>query len=65
MPFGPRRRGRGVVGTVATAAAAPPTAAAASAGDDMMQQLDQVAQLHLARMLTDDEFAAAKAKFLA
>ena len=44
-------------------AAAP--APAPSAGDDMMAQLTQLSQLHNAGVLSDDEFAAAKAKLLA
>lgn len=52
----------------AAAAAAAPAAAAsapAGAGDDLMAQLTQLAQLHQAGVLTDEEFAAAKAKLLA
>lgn len=51
----------------AAAAAAPAAAAAAPAGggDDLMGQLNQLAQMHQAGVLTDDEFAAAKAKLLA
>lgn len=122
MPLGPRRPGRGLVGTVATAAvvsgtmgavhhhqqqkwanqqaeqqqaaadvqqqadieqmqqqldqmqaqqaaaaAAQPTANAAApagAGDDLMAQLNQLGQLHASGVLTDEEFAAAKAKLL-
>ncbi len=44
-------------------AAAP--AAAPSANDAMMAQLTQLSQLHNAGVLSDDEFAAAKAKLLA
>jgi hypothetical protein len=40
-------------------------APAPSAGDDMMAQLTQLSQLHNAGVLSDDEFAAAKAKLLA
>jgi hypothetical protein len=49
------------------AAAAPPVAAApaAPAEPDMMAQLKQFADLHAAGVLTDEEFAAAKAKVLA
>ena len=49
------------------AAAAPPVAAApaAPAQSDMMVQLKQFADLHAAGVLTDEEFAAAKAKVLA
>jgi len=50
----------------AAAAAAPAAAAAAPAGasDDLMSQLNQLAQLHQAGVLTDEEFGAAKAKLL-
>ena len=46
----------------APAPAAPPPAAA---GPDLMTQLQQLAQLKEAGALTDDEYAAAKAKLLA
>lgn len=36
-----------------------------SGGDDMMVKLKQLAELHSAGILTDEEFAAAKAKALA
>ena len=50
----------------AAAAPAPVAAApAAPAQDDMMVQLKQFADLHGAGVLTDEEFAAAKAKVLA
>jgi hypothetical protein len=51
---------------VAAAAAAPAAAAAAPVGasDDLTAQLGQLAQLHQAGVLTDEEFAAAKAKLL-
>jgi len=39
-------------------------AAPAGAGDDMMAQLQQLATLHTQGVLTDEEFAAAKAKLL-
>jgi hypothetical protein len=50
----------------AAAAAAPAAAAAAPAGasSDLMGQLNQLAQLHQAGVLSDEEFAAAKAKLL-
>jgi hypothetical protein len=48
----------------ATAAPAAAAAAPASAGDDLMGQLNQLAQLHQAGVLSDEEFAAAKAKLL-
>ena len=46
-------------------APAPAPAAAPSANDAMMAQLTQLSQLHNAGVLSDDEFAAAKAKLLA
>jgi hypothetical protein len=49
----------------AAAAPAPAPAAAPAAGDDMMAKLSQLAQLHAQGILSDDEFAAAKAKLLA
>mgnify|MGYP001821609922 CR=1 FL=1 len=51
----------------AAAAAAPAAAAAAPAGacDDLMTQLNQLAQLHQAGALTDEESSVAKAKLLA
>ena len=49
----------------AQAQAAPaPAAAAPSAGDDMMAKLTQLATLHSQGILSDEEFAAAKAKLL-
>jgi hypothetical protein len=50
------------------AQAAPPPApapVAAPAGDDLMTKLNQLTQLKQAGALTDEEFAAAKAKLLA
>ncbi len=51
-----------------TAAAAPPPpappAAAAPPENDMIQQLKDLADLHTQGILTDDEFAAQKAKIL-
>jgi transcription initiation factor TFIID subunit TAF12 len=44
------------------AAAAPPPAAGSS--DDMMAQLQQLATMHSQGILSDEEFAAAKAKTL-
>jgi phosphoglycolate phosphatase-like HAD superfamily hydrolase len=44
---------------------APPPPPAAPAGDDMLDQLKQLGELHDAGVLTDDEFAAQKAKILA
>ncbi|MBD3942977.1 SHOCT domain-containing protein [Microbacterium sp. NEAU-LLC] len=49
-------------------AAAPvpaPAAPAAGGGDDLMGKLNQLAQLHAQGILSDEEFAAAKAKLLA
>jgi hypothetical protein len=48
----------------AQAAQAPAAAPAASAGDDMMAKISQLAQLHAQGILSDEEFAAAKAKLL-
>jgi len=42
----------------------PPPAAAPAAEPSMMDQLSQLADLHNQGVLTDDEFAAAKAKLL-
>lgn len=44
---------------------APAAPAAASAGDDLMAQLSKLADLKAAGVLSDEEFAAAKAKLLA
>jgi hypothetical protein len=41
-----------------------PALAAPAAGSDLTAQLQQLAQLHNAGVLSDDEFAAAKAKLL-
>ena len=51
----------------AAAPAAPPPAptATAAGGDDLIGQLQQLAQLQAAGVLTPEEFAAAKAKLLA
>jgi len=43
---------------------APPLQAAPAAGPSMADQLQQIAALHQQGMLTDEEFAAAKAKLL-
>jgi hypothetical protein len=48
----------------AQAAAPAPAAPAAPAGDDMMAKITQLAQLHAQGILSDEEFAAAKAKLL-
>jgi hypothetical protein len=46
------------------AAAAPPPAPAAAPEDDATAQLQNLAALHTQGVLTDEEFAAAKAKIL-
>ena len=46
-------------------AAPAPTQIAAPAGDDLMTQLTKLADLKAAGILSEDEFAAAKAKLLA
>lgn len=46
-------------------APAAPAEPADSGGDDMMAKLKQLADLHSAGILTDEEFASAKAKALA
>jgi outer membrane murein-binding lipoprotein Lpp len=43
---------------------APPPGRSASAGPSMADQLQQIATLHQQGVLSDDEFAAAKAKLL-
>jgi len=45
--------------------AAPQPAAAAHGGDDLMAKLQQLAEMKNQGLLSDDEFAAAKAKLLA
>jgi len=47
------------------AAQQPAAAPAAGGGDDMMAKLQQLATLHSQGVLTDEEFAGAKAKLLA
>src|SRR5690349_10017976 len=42
----------------------PPRASQASPGSRMMDQLSELARLHEAGVLTDEEFAAAKARLL-
>ena len=58
---------QGVIDAQAQAAPAPaPAALAAPApGNDLTAQLQQLSQLHNAGVLSDEEFAAAKAKVLA
>lgn len=46
------------------AAMIPQAAPAAAASDDLMAQLQQLAQMKQAGLLTEEEFAAAKAKLL-
>jgi hypothetical protein len=48
----------------AAAAAPPPPAAPAAAGSDVIAQLQQLADLKAQGILSDEEFAAAKAKLL-
>jgi multidrug resistance efflux pump len=45
-------------------APAPATAAPAAGGDDLNSQLERLSGLHQSGVLSDDEFAAAKAKLL-
>ena len=45
-------------------AAAAPAAAAGGIGDDTMAKLKQLGELHESGVLTDEEFAAEKAKLL-
>ncbi|MBC2641471.1 MULTISPECIES: SHOCT domain-containing protein [unclassified Rhodococcus (in: high G+C Gram-positive bacteria)] len=45
-------------------AAPPPPAPAPAGGDDLVSRLQELARLKEAGVLTDDEFAAAKAKLL-
>ncbi|MFC8680617.1 SHOCT domain-containing protein [Microbacterium ureisolvens] len=52
------------VANAQAAQAAQAPAAAPAGGDDMMAKLTQLAQLHAQGILSDDEFAAAKAKLL-
>ena len=47
-----------------TAQQAAPASAPAAGGDDMMSKLKELAALHDASVLSDEEFAAAKAKVL-
>lgn len=53
------------VANAQAAAPAAPAPAPAGGGDDLMAKLSQLAQLHAQGILSDDEFAAAKAKLLA
>ncbi len=45
--------------------APPPAPAAPPAEDDMLSQLERLGQLHQSGVLTDEEFAAQKARLLA
>ena len=47
------------------AAEAAPAAAPAAGGDDVMSQLQKLADMKAAGLLSDEEFASAKAKLLA
>ncbi len=49
----------------AAQAAAPPAAPAAAAADDPLAKLKELASLHASGVLSDEEFAAMKAKILA
>lgn len=60
-PFGPDGAGIGMPAMAPSGAA---TATAAPAADDPIAQLERLAQLHAAGALTDDEFAAQKARLL-
>jgi hypothetical protein len=50
--------------TQAQAPPPPAPAAAPAEGNDMIEQLKQLGELHAQGILTDDEFAAQKAKLL-
>ena len=49
---------------IADAQAPPPAAARSGGGDDVIAQLEKLGQLRDQGLLTDDEFAAQKAKLL-
>ena len=49
---------------VAAQQAPPPPPPAAAGGGDMIEQLKQLGELHASGILTDEEFAAQKAKLL-
>lgn len=59
-----RQQSRYAQQEVVPSPAAPPPAPAPAAGDDFLGQLQQLAQLQAAGVLTPEEFAAAKAKLL-
>ena len=50
--------------TAQQAAEAAPAAAPAGGGDDVMSQLQKLADMKAAGLLSDEEFASAKAKLL-
>ena len=52
------------VANAQAAAPAPAAAAPAPAADDLMTKITQLAQLHAQGILSDEEFASAKAKLL-
>ncbi len=58
------RRQAGAAAQAAPQQAAPQPVAAAPAADDSMAKLQQYAELHKQGVLSDEEFAAAKAKVL-
>jgi hypothetical protein len=58
-------RGAGYAeGAASVAAPAAPAPAPAGGGDDMLDQLAKLGQLHDSGVLTDEEFAAQKARIL-
>lgn len=59
------REAQAAAAPAAAPAPAAVPAAAPSAGDDMVAQLQKLADLKAAGVLSEDEFAAAKAKVLA
>jgi hypothetical protein len=59
-----RRQAGAAQAQAAAAAPAPAAAPAAPAGGDSSAKLQELANLHAQGVLTDDEFAAAKAKVL-
>lgn len=59
------REAQAAAAQAAAPAPAAVPAAAPSAGDDMVAQLQKLADLKAAGVLSEDEFAAAKAKILA
>ena len=57
-------QGGGAPAYMAETSAAPPPAPAPAAGPDPIEQLKELGQLHAQGVLTDEEFAAQKAKIL-